>query len=343
MATSAAVPSSRRRRSYAVGGLALVAAAILGVTVGPVRISAGAALTELADHLLPWDFSSGLSDQEAAIVWQLRAPRVVLGALVGAMLAAAGSAFQGVFRNPLADPYLLGVAAGAGLGATAALVAGVGAGALPVAAFVGAVLAVSATYHFARAAGGRRTPATLILAGVAVGSFLTALQTFLQQQSSDRIREVFTWILGRLSGATWPQVITVLPYVVVAMVTLFVYRRILDVLSVGEEEAATLGVQPARARLVIIGAATLGSAAVVSVSGLIGFVGIVVPHAIRMVAGPSYRIILPLSMVVGAAFLLAADLLARTVISPGELPIGVVTAFVGAPFFAMILRRRVVR
>jgi iron complex transport system permease protein len=284
-----------------------------------------------------------LSDQEAAIVWQLRAPRVVLGALVGAMLAAAGSAFQGVFRNPLADPYLLGVAAGAGLGATAALVAGVGAGALPVAAFVGAVLAVSATYHFARAAGGRRTPATLILAGVAVGSFLTALQTFLQQQSSDRIREVFTWILGRLSGATWPQVITVLPYVVVAMVTLFVYRRILDVLSVGEEEAATLGVQPARARLVIIGAATLGSAAVVSVSGLIGFVGIVVPHAIRMVAGPSYRIILPLSMVVGAAFLLAADLLARTVISPGELPIGVVTAFVGAPFFAMILRRRVVR
>ena len=343
MATSAAVPSSRRRRIYAAGGLALVAVAILGVTVGPVRISAWAALTELADRLLPWDLSSGLSDQEAAIVWHLRAPRVVLGAMVGAMLAAAGGAYQGVFRNPLADPYLLGVAAGAGLGATAALAVGLGAGILPVAAFVGAVLAVAATYHFARAAGGRRTPATLILAGVAVGSFLTALQTFVQQQSSDRIREVFTWILGRLSGATWSQVKAILPYVVVALVTLLVYRRILDVLSVGEEEAATLGVRPARARLVIIGAATLGSAAVVSVSGLIGFVGIVVPHAIRMMAGPSYRIILPLSMLVGAAFLLAADLLARTVISPGELPIGVVTAFVGAPFFAMILRRRVVR
>ena len=343
MATSAAVASSRRRRSYVVGGLALAAAAILGVTVGPVRIGAGAALTELADRLLPWDLSSGLSDQEAAIVWQLRAPRVVLGALVGAMLATAGGAYQGVFRNPLADPYLLGVAAGAGLGATAALAAGAGAGVLPVAAFVGAVLAVTATYYFARAAGGRRTPATLILAGVAIGSFLTALQTFLQQQSSDRIREVFTWLLGRLSGATWPQVLAVLPYVVVALVALFAYRRILDVLSVGEEEAATLGVQPNRARLVIIGAATLGAAAVVSVSGLIGFVGIVVPHAVRMVAGPSYRVILPLSMLVGAAFLLAADLLARTVISPGELPIGVVTAFVGAPFFAMILRRRVVR
>jgi iron complex transport system permease protein len=340
MATPAAVPSSRRRRAYLVSGLALLAIAILGVAMGPVRISAAAALKELADHLLPLRVDSGLSEQESAIVWQLRAPRVVLGCLVGAMLATAGGAYQGVFRNPLADPYLLGVAAGAGLGATAALGAGAGTGALPVAAFAGAVLAVGATYYFARAAGGRRTAATLILAGVAVGSFLVAVQTFLQQQSSDRIREVFTWLLGRLSAATWSQVITVLPYVVVCLAVLFAYRRVLDVLSVGEEEAATLGVQPARARLVIIAAATLGSAAVVSVTGLIGFVGIVVPHAVRMVAGVSYRVILPLAMVIGAAFLIAADLLARTVISPGELPIGVVTAFVGAPFFAMILRRR---
>ena len=340
MATPAAIPSGRRRRAYLVGGLSLLAVAILGVTVGPVSIGAGAALVELADRLLPFNLDSGLTEQEAAIVWQLRAPRVVLGGLVGAMLAAAGGAYQGVFRNPLADPYLLGVAAGAGLGATAALAAGAGTVALPVAAFGGAILAVGATYYFARAAGGRRTPATLILAGVAVGSFLTAVQTFIQQQSSDRIREVFTWILGRLSAATWSQVLAVLPYVVVSLVALLAYRRVLDVLSVGEEEAATLGVRPARARLVIVAAATLGSAAVVSVTGLIGFVGIVVPHAIRMVAGVSYRVILPLSMIVGAAFLLAADLLARTAISPGELPIGVVTAFVGAPFFAMILRRR---
>ena len=343
MAAPAALPSRRRKRAYLLGGVSLVGMAILGVTLGPVRIGAGAALVEIADRVLPGSFDSGLSDQESAIVWHLRAPRVVLGSLVGAMLAAAGGAYQGVFRNPLADPYLLGVAAGAGLGATAALAAGAGTLALPVAAFVGAVLAVGATYYFARAAGGRRTPATLILAGVAIGSFLTALQTFLQQQTSDRIREVFTWILGRLSGATWPQVIGVLPYVAISLAVLFFYRRILDVLAVGEEEAATLGVRPGRARLVIIGVATLGSAAVVSVSGLIGFVGIVVPHAVRMLAGPSYRVILPLAMLVGAVFLLAADLLARTVISPGELPIGVVTAFVGAPFFAMILRRRVVR
>jgi iron complex transport system permease protein len=321
----------------------LLVFALLGVTLGPVRIGAWAALTEVADHLLPGDFASGLNDQEAAIVWHLRAPRVVLGALVGAMLASAGGAYQGVFRNPLADPYLLGVAAGAGLGATAALAGGLDAAVVPIAAFIGAVVAVAATYYFAQAAGGRRTPATLILAGVAVGSFLTAVQTFLQQQSSDRIREVFTWILGRLSGATWSQVLAVLPYVVGAMVILFASRRVLDVLSVGEEEAATLGVRPARARLTIIGAATLGAAAVVSVSGLIGFVGIVVPHAVRMLVGPSYRAIVPLAMVFGAAFLMAADLLARLVISPGELPIGVVTAFVGAPFFAMILRRRVVR
>ncbi len=340
MATPAAVPSSRRRRAYIISGLALIGIAILGVTLGPVPISPGAALLEIADRILPVNINSGLSGQEAAIVWQLRAPRVVLGSLVGAMLAIAGGAYQGVFRNPLADPYLLGVAAGAGLGATAALSFGAGGAALPPAAFAGAVLAVGATYYFARSAGGRRTPATLILAGVAVGSFLTALQTFLQQQSADRIREVFTWLLGRLSTATWSQVRMVLPYVVVALVVLYAYRRILDVLSVGEEEAATLGVRPARARLVIVTAATLGSAAVVSVTGLIGFVGIVVPHAVRMVAGVSYRVILPLSMIIGAGFLLAADLLARTVISPGELPIGVVTAFVGAPFFAMILRRR---
>lgn len=340
MATPAAVPSPTRRRAYGVALLFLLMMAVLGVTLGPVRIGPGSALLEIADRVLPFRIDSGLSEQEAAIVWQLRAPRVVLGSLVGAMLAIAGGAYQGVFRNPLADPYLLGVAAGAGLGATAALAFGAGNLALPPAAFVGAVLAVGATYFFARAAGGRRTAATLILAGVAVGSFLTAIQTFVQQQSSDRIREVFTWLLGRLSAATWSQVRTVLPYVVVALLVLLVYRRVLDVLSVGEEEAATLGVQPGRARLGIIAAATLGSAAVVSVTGLIGFVGIVVPHAVRMVAGVSYRVILPLSMVIGAGFLLAADLLARTVISPGELPIGVVTAFVGAPFFAMILRRR---
>lgn len=340
MATPAAMPSSRRRRAYLVGGFALLAIAVMGVTLGPVRIGAGAALLEIADHVLPLSIDSGLNEQEAAIVWQLRAPRVVLGSLVGAMLAAAGGAYQGVFRNPLADPYLLGVAAGAGLGATTAIAVGAGAGTLPLAAFAGALMAVGATYYFARAAGGRRTAATLILAGVAVGSFLTAIQTFVQQQSSDRIREVFTWLLGRLSAATWSQVLSVLPYVVVSLAALLAYRRVLDVLSVGEEEAATLGVQPTRARLVIIAAATLGSAAVVSVTGLIGFVGIVVPHAVRMVAGVSYRVILPLSMIVGAGFLLAADLLARTVISPGELPIGVVTAFVGAPFFAMILRRR---
>jgi iron complex transport system permease protein len=340
VATPAAVPSSRRKRAYVGGVLALFAVAVLGVTVGPVRIAPGAALLELADRVLPLTIDSGLSDQEAAIVWHLRAPRVVLGSLVGAMLAIAGGAYQGVFRNPLADPYLLGVAAGAGLGATAALAFGAPPAALPPAAFAGAVLAVGATYYFARAAGGRRTSATLILSGVAVGSFLTALQTFLQQQSSDRIREVFTWLLGRLSAATWSQVRTVFPYVVISLLVLIAYRRVLDVLSVGEEEAATLGVRPARARLVIIAAATLGSAAVVSVTGLIGFVGIVVPHAVRMVAGVSYRVILPLSMVIGAGFLLAADLLARTVMSPGELPIGVVTAFVGAPFFAMILRRR---
>lgn len=318
--------------------MALVALTYVALTSGAVSIRPTAVLRELADRLPLVSVDSGLSAREAAIVWELRAPRVALGILVGGMLAAAGGAYQGVFRNPLADPYLLGVASGAGLGATAAIVAGAPAGVVPFAAFAGAVLAVTTTYFFAKV--GRRTPATLILAGVAVGSFLTALQTFLQQRSSDQIREVFTWILGRLSTASWSQVIAVLPHVLLAIVVLLGYRRVLDVLAVGEEEAATLGIRPGSARLVVIGAATLGAAAVVSVSGLIGFVGIVVPHAVRILAGVSYRVILPLSMLVGAAFLIGADLLARTAVAPGELPIGVITAFVGAPFFAAILRRR---
>lgn len=322
-----------------MGVIALLGMATLAVSVGPVALAPGNVLKEILDHLPFVSIDSGLDAREAAIVWQLRAPRVVLGGLVGAMLAAAGGAYQGVFRNPLADPYLLGVAAGAGLGATAAIALGGGAASLPVAAFAGAVLAVVATYFFARA-GGRRTPGTLILAGVAIGSFLTAVQTFVQQRSSDRIREVFTWILGRLSTATWGQVRAITLYVAGAAVVLLAYRRVLDVLSVGEEEAATLGIRPARSRLVIIAAATLGSAAVVSVSGLIGFVGIVVPHAVRILSGASYRVILPLSMLAGATFLIATDLLARTIVAPGELPIGVITAFIGAPFFALLLRRR---
>jgi iron complex transport system permease protein len=260
------------------------------------------------------------------------------------MLALAGGAYQGAFRNPLADPYLLGVAAGAGLGVTVtiALYGGQGTSGLPVAvplaAFAGALGAVGLTYLLGMAGGRDRSPPTLILAGVAVSAFLAALQTYLLQRHIDVIREIYSWLLGRLGGATWHDVRLLLPYAVVVAVVVLLMGRELDVLSVGDDEAASLGLHPQRSRILLLGAASLGTAAAVSVSGLIGFVGIIVPHIVRLLAGISYRTILPLSMLFGGAFMAMADLLARTVDAPREVPIGVVTAFLGGPFFILVLR-----
>ena len=316
----------------------LAGATLAAVLVGPVRLDPGAVLVELAGRLPLVDTTSGLSEQERAILWQLRLPRVVLGGLVGAMLALAGTAYQGVFRNPLADPYLLGAAAGAGLGATLAIAYGPDtSGLLPVAAFAGAVAGVVAAYALGRS-GGARTTTTLILSGVAVAAFLTAIQTYVQQRESETLREVYGWILGRLTTAGWHEVALVVPYALVSTVAILLHGRLIDVLAVGDDEASSLGVRAARVRLVVVAAATLATAAAVAVSGLIGFVGIIVPHTIRLVAGSSHRLLGPLSLVAGAAFLILADLVARTVMAPAELPIGVVTAFFGAPFFVLVLR-----
>lgn len=328
----------------AVAFAALAAAAVLGILVGPVEVTPGSALLEVADRLPLVDVSSGLSEREAAILWELRVPRVALAGLVGAMLAMAGASYQGVFRNPLADPYLLGVAAGAGLGATLAVAYLPGRGAwpvdpLPVAAFLGALGGVGATYLLGRSGARTRSTATLILAGVAVAAFLTAVQTYLQQRNADTLQEVYAWILGTLGTVGWREVIVILPYVAVSGAALLLHRRLLDVLSVGDEEADSLGIRAARVRLVVVAAATLGTAAAVATSGLIGFVGIIVPHAVRLVMGSSYRLILPLSLILGAAFLILADLLGRTLIAPAEIPIGVITALFGAPFFVLVLRR----
>jgi iron complex transport system permease protein len=184
----------------------------------------------------------------------------------------------------------------------------------------------------------RASSASLILAGVAVATFLTAAQTYVQQRNQDTIRDVYNWVLGRLSTAGWSEVVMVLPYVAVSTAVLLAHRRALDVLAVGEDEATSLGLDARRTRLVVVIAATLGTAAAVAVSGLIAFVGIIVPHAVRLLAGGSFRVILPLSLLFGGAFLVVTDLVARTIASPAEIPIGVVTAFLGAPFFVVVLR-----
>jgi iron complex transport system permease protein len=320
----------------------LAGSLLVGLAIGPIHIGLGAIVRSAAAHIPLLGIHSHLSQSDSAVVWQLRAPRVVLGALVGGMLAIAGASYQGVFRNPLADPYLLGIAAGAGLGATIAITAAHGAAAtydlIPLAAFAGASVAVAGAYVLGTSSGGGRSPAALVLAGVTMVCFLTAVQTFILQQHTQSLQEVYSWILGRLDVAGWHDVALVTPYVAVSATGILFHRRLLDVLSVGDEEAASVGVHVRRTRLAVVCFATIGTAAAVAVSGLIGFVGIIVPHAIRLVFGTSYRLILPLSLLIGAGFLVLADVVARTVMSPAELPIGVVTAFLGAPFFAVILR-----
>ena len=323
-------------------GALLVLAVGAGVAFGPADIGLADLLRSVGAKLHLPGVNSPLAPTDETILWELRLPRVVLGLLVGGMLGLAGATYQGVFRNPLADPYLLGVAAGAGLGATLAIVylphAAAGHDLLPPAAFAGASVAVGLSYLVGRSVGRERDAATLVLAGVTVASFLTALQTFVQQQHADTLQEVYSWILGRLSSSGWGDVTLILPYVAVAVAAILALRRSVDVFTLGDEEAASLGVDVARTRLVLVVAATVGTAAVVSVSGLIAFVGIIVPHAIRLLTGAGYRALLPLSLVAGGAFLVLADLVARTALSPAELPIGIVTAFVGAPFFAVVLR-----
>ena len=336
------VRPARLRVGWIAGGVGfLVAAVALGMFIGPVGISPIQVLRKLAG-LLPFvDDTSNLSAQHSAILLQLRLPRVVLATMVGGTLSIAGATYQGAFRNPLADPYLLGAAAGAGLGATIVIAytsAGFGSDLMPVAAFVGAVAAVALAYAVGRAGGAGRTVTSLVLAGIAITSFLTAIQTFVQQRRSDTIREVYGWILGRLTTAGWNDVVLALPYMAVGIAVMLSHRRLLDVLSVGDEEATSVGIRASRVRLIVVIAASLGTAAAVAVSGLIGFVGLIVPHIVRLVAGSSYRIVLPLSLAFGGAFLILCDLLGRTMIAPAELPIGVVTAFFGAPFFALVLR-----
>lgn len=317
--------SARRRWWIAASLVALAVAIFLGIMIGPAgRVSSA-----------NWD-----------IIWNVRIPRVVLAGIVGAMLSLSGASYQGVFRNPLVDPYLLGVAAGAGLGAT--IIFAVGREAtrgwpvdpLPLVSFIGGLLAVMITYLVGAAFGASRSSVSLVLAGVAVVSLFTAIQTFVLQRNNDVIREVYSWILGRVSNATWGDVRLVLPYVIVCSGVLLLHRRHLDLFRVGDDEAASLGSDVARVRIIVVIAATMGTAAVVSVSGLIGFVGVIVPHAVRLMAGASYRRVLPLSLIVGATFLILVDIPGRVLQDPAETPIGVVTAFFGAPFFIFLLRSK---
>jgi iron complex transport system permease protein len=339
------VPTSQGLRALAVAAVFLIVAALLGALVGAADLNPWGVVATLLDRIPFVRLGTGMSQLDQNILLQIRLPRVVLGLLVGGLLAIAGAGYQGVFRNPLVDSGMLGSSAGAGLAATIAIVffSDLSGSAVPVAAFVGSLAGVGVSWF--ASSGGRRTTilgggtAMLLLSGVAVGMFLTAVQTYLMQRESQDLQQVYSWMLGSMATASWSQVTEALPYAAVSIVILLVHSRRLDVLALGDDEAQSLGLNAGRTRLLVIAAASLAAATAVAVSGLIGFVGIVVPHVARRLGGPSYALVMPLSLLVGAGFLSLADTVARTVLSPAELPIGVVTAFVGAPVFVWILRR----
>ncbi len=309
-------------------GKAVLWGAVVAVTLLGAALVGAAAI----------DFADGLTAAESSILWQWRLPRVALGAIAGAALAVSGAGYQAVFRNPLADPYLLGAAAGGGLGATVAilLVPGAPVWLLPVAAFIGAVGAVA----IAVATGAKRGPKGLLLAGVAVAAFIAAVQTFLLVANLPRINEVYAWLIGRLSTAGWVEPIVVGLYVLIPVGYLWLRRGDLDLFHLDEAEVSGLGRDPKRIRLWVLAASTMATAAVVSAAGLIGFVGLIVPHGARRLVGGSYQRIVPMSAALGAIFLVTADTLARTLFAPAELPVGVLTAVIGAPAFIYLLYKR---
>lgn len=329
-------------RSYPINLLILVFALGLSVAVGSVSIPVSD-IFRLFTKTITRQLLSDTFQTYATIVFQLRLPRTVLMAIVGASLAGSGASYQGLFRNPLADPYLIGVASGAGLGAVIAMSINfpyslLGLMAVPLAAFLGAVATVFAVYALARV--GKTLPTTnLILAGVAASAFTNAIASFLLVQASGDLRRALVWLLGGSSLSGWQPVLASLPYILVGLGVLFTMGHALNVLQFGDDQAHQLGLRVNRVRVLVILAASLATAAAISVAGIIGFVGLIVPHVIRLIWGGDYRHLLPASMIGGASLLLFSDVAARVVLAPQELPVGIITALVGAPFFFWVLSR----
>ena len=330
-------------RPYLVTLSLLVLALIFSVGLGAVYIAPLEVIRILLSRLPLIQLTPDWQETSEIILFNIRLPRTLLIALTGAALGGSGASYQGLFRNPLADPYLIGIASGAGLGAVIAMsiefpTTLLGLFTVPIAAFVGALITVAFVYNIARV-GKSANITTLILAGVAVGSFATALTTFLMLRSQEQLRRALGWLLGGFALGGWLPVIALTPYIVIGLIILILFARPLNVLQFGDDQAQQMGLNVDRVKMIVIVAASLTTAAAVAFSGIIGFVGLVIPHVIRLLWGPDYRRLLPLSIIGGAAMLLLTDIIARTIIAPQELPLGIVTALIGAPFFLYLLRR----
>lgn len=332
-----------RKHPYIINLLVLFAAFILSIALGAVFIPPRTILHILVDTLPGISLSQEWPTSFEAIINAVRLPHAVLVALTGAALASSGAAYQGLFRNPLSDPYLIGVASGAGLGAVFAMSLNwptdlLGFYLIPIGGFFGAILTVYLVYNLARV-NGIIPLTTLILAGVAVGAFASAVTSFLMLRSDAQIYQAISFLLGGAPMAGWNPVLAALPYMAIGMGTLIFFGHPLNVLQFGEEEAKQMGLDVDRAKTLIIITASLTTAVAVAFSGIIGFIGLIVPHVVRIIWGPDYRRLIPLSIILGGTALLLADMLARILMAPSTLPVGIVTALAGAPFFLWILRR----
>ncbi len=313
---------------------------IVSLMLGPVVISPRDILTSF---MAKFGNASPLAENLEVILWQIRGPRILLGALVGLLLALSGVIMQGILRNPLADPYILGVSAGGAIGAAISIIFGLefiflSMSSTPILAFICAILAVLVVYRLSHIAG-RATPETLILAGVAVSSFSAAILSLIIIISG-QLQTIYFWLLGSLAQARTLDVLTVLPYAIIGIVVAFLYSKDLNALLLGEEMAATLGIEVERVKLFLLIIASLMAAASTSVCGLIGFVGLIIPHFVRLIVGPNHKTLVPISLLSGMTLLIFADTLARTLLAPTEIPIGIIMALIGAPFFLYILRKR---
>ncbi len=331
----------RGRILLILASLVLISVGLWAITAGSTAIPLRDILAVLQTRIFAPDRADACSAIYNTIVWDIRLPRIIMAGLTGAALAAAGAAYQGMFRNPLADPYLTGVSQGAALGAVAGFMLpnSVPSALVPVLAFLGAVLSVAAVYSIART--GRTLPVTtLILGGVAVGAFLASITSYLIIVSDDKVHGIVFWLLGTFSLADWWRVAVMLPYILAGTAILLIMARPLNVMQLDEEQAEQLGINVERTKLIILVAATLTTAAAVCFCGAIGFVGIIIPHAVRITCGPDYRLLLPMSLLGGAAFLILADTAARTIMAPTEIPVGIITAIIGAPFFLYLLNQK---
>jgi iron complex transport system permease protein len=316
---------------------------VLNTGIGPVAIRPDEVIRILLARLPFLDLQADWPKTFETILFQIRLPHTLLMVLTGMALGGSGAAFQGLFRNPLADPYIIGVASGAGLGAVVAIaidwpVTWLGMAIVPAAAFIGGLLTVMIVYALARV--GKSTPVTtLILAGVAVGTFTSALTSLILLISTDQIQRAVVWLMGGFSLGGWEPVVTSLPYLAIGLIFLMLLGRPLNVLQFGDEQAMQLGLNVERVKILLVAAAALVAAVAVSFSGIIGFVGLIVPHLVRLLWGTDYRRLIPLATLGGGAVLLASDTLARTLLAPRELPVGIITSLLGAPFFLWLLRK----